>query len=128
MDKAGTTPGATGKLTQSKISDFVEQLDSGSKKKNKLREVSPIPEDDMTPSRRLRAAGKEVDSASEKDTKKSKRGRKRKQSSSKEDSEAPPSKKKNLEQSEIVGGNSSAGDKTPLKNPCPSPLTKSPAG
>ena len=70
MDKAGTTPGATGKLTQSKISDFVEQLDSGSKKKNKLREVSPIPEDDMTPSRRLRAAGKEVDSASEKDTKK----------------------------------------------------------
>merc|ERR1711953_587327 len=80
MGKAGTSPGV-GLKSSKKLDEQDSQgsKDDKSKKKNKPREVSPAPEDNLTPARRLRA-GKEMDQPSDKssDKKSAKRGRKRK--------------------------------------------------
>ena len=119
MGKAGTTPGGPKHPKQSDK----DTEDEDKHKKKKPREVSPLPEDNKTPGRRLRA-GKEVESSA--DQKKLKRGRKRKQSKSNNEGddeveEGPPSKKKNLDENNL--------NKTPVKSvQNSSSPAKSPAG
>ena len=122
MDKAGTLPGSK----QSKQSNDTE--DEEKHKKKKPREVSPVPEDNITPGRRLRA-GKEAETPAS-DQKKQKRGRKRKQSKGNNEGlendldevASPPSKKKNLEDGAGL-------NKTPVKSlQNSSSPAKSPAG
>ena len=93
MDKAGTSPGFKPKGLDSDGQTLL------GRKKNKCREVSPIPEDTPT-GRRLRA-GKEIDSSSESSTKKTKKAanattagkRPRGPSSEEEEDEMPAPKK-----------------------------------
>ena len=118
MDKAGTTPGHVSKKSEAETdptaSASTPSASDKVKKKNKLREVSPVPKDDLTPARRLRA-GKEIENSDKKSaTSSGKRGRKRKVEAKEDEEteEVPPAKRKNLD-AEL--------DKTPSKNSNQSP-------